>query len=211
MFENYLLKGLIIGIVFGVPAGLVGLLSIQRGLTQGPAAGFMTGIGSSVADVFYACVGIFGITVISDFLLRYRIVICAAGCLMVMAMGARGFWKAEAAAIPQSDMARPDERRRLFSCFFSSFTIAITNPATILSFMVVFSMFGIEGKKSMGENLQLIGGIFGGTCFWWTAVTLMVSLFRNRITEGFYRKLNRIFGILMVLMGAFIIIRTFAV
>lgn len=208
--ENYLLKGLIIGIVFGVPAGLVGLLSIQRGLTQGPAAGFFTGIGSSVADVFYACVGIFGLTFISDFLLRHRSVVCGAGCLMVIGMGFWGFWTAGTEAAPQSAVARPGESRRLFSCFFSSFTIAITNPATILSFMVVFSMFGIEGMESPGAKLQLIGGIFGGTCFWWAAIALMVSRFRSRITTGFYGKLNRIFGALMVLMGAFIGIRTFA-
>ena len=67
--SNYLLKGLVIGVVFGVPAGVVGVLSIQRVLTQGAFAGLMTGIGSSVADVFYACVGVFGITFISDFLL----------------------------------------------------------------------------------------------------------------------------------------------
>ena len=34
--------------------------------------------------------------------------------------------------------------------------IAITNPATILSFMVVFSMFRIGGNESVGENVQLI-------------------------------------------------------
>ena len=166
----------------------------RGGLTQGPAAGFFTGIGSSVADVFYACVGIFGLTFISDFLLRHRSVVCGAGCLMVIGMGFRGFWTAGTEAAPQS----------------AAFTIAITNPATILSFMVVFSMFGIEGMESPGAKLQLIGGIFGGTCFWWAAIALMVSRFRSRITTGFYGKLNRIFGALMVLMGAFIGIRTFA-
>lgn len=59
MLENYLLKGLVIGVVFGVPAGVVGILSIQRVLTQGAFAGFLTGIGSSAADIFYACVGCF--------------------------------------------------------------------------------------------------------------------------------------------------------
>ena len=54
MLENYLLKGLVIGVVFGVPAGVVGILSIQRVLTQGAFAGFLTGIGSSAADIFYA-------------------------------------------------------------------------------------------------------------------------------------------------------------
>ena len=72
MLENYLLKGLVIGVVFGVPAGVVGILSIQRVLTQGAFAGFLTGIGSSAADIFYACVGVFGLTFISDILLKHH-------------------------------------------------------------------------------------------------------------------------------------------
>ena len=84
MLDNYLLKGLVIGVVFGVPAGVVGILSIQRVLTQGAFAGFLTGIGSSAADIFYACVGVFGLTFISDILLKHQSTICMVGCLMVV-------------------------------------------------------------------------------------------------------------------------------
>lgn len=203
MPENYLIRGLIIGIVFGVPAGVVGVMSIQRGLNQGPLAGFITGIGSSAADGFYACVGVFGITVISDFLLKYQHIICMAGCLTVIAIGVRGFLKAGGRrnSPPRTDARQSGERQTLASCFFSAFTIAITNPATILSFMVVFSMFGIEGTEALGTNIQLVVGMFMGTCVWWLLIALAVSRFRNRITESFYPKLNRVFGVLMVLLG----------
>lgn len=202
MLENYLLKGLVIGIVFGVPAGVIGVLSIQRVLTQGAFAGFLTGIGSSVADVFYACVGVFGLTFISDFLLRHQSVICMAGCLMVIAIGVRTIRKKE-------ELENHEEEcpRHIVSCFLSSFVIAITNPATILSFMVVFSMFRIGGNESLGENVQLVCGIFGGTCTWWLAIAVIVSLFRKKVTDGFYSILNRIFGALMILLGIVIGVR----
>lgn len=225
MIENYLLKGLMIGIVFGVPAGVVGVLSIQRGLTQGVFAGFLTGVGSSVADVFYASVGVFGITFISDFLLRHQSIICMAGCLTVIMIGVYGILKAERSGSSYIRSAESVEKphhprsrrcvavqksgkaRYLASCFFTAFTIAITNPATILSFMVAFSMFQIEGSESLGTNIQLIAGIFGGTCVWWLIIALAVSRFRNRITDGFYPKLNRVFGVLMILLGGAIGIR----
>ena len=79
MPESYVLRGLIIGIVFGVPAGIIGVLSIQRSLSQEALAGFMTGIDSSAADDLYACVGVFGISLISDFLLKNQCFICLAG------------------------------------------------------------------------------------------------------------------------------------
>ena len=95
--------------------------------------------------------------------------------------------------------------------FLSSFAIAITNPVAILSFIVVFSMFRIEGNESIGENVQLVLGIFCGTCFWWLLIAVVVSRIWERVTDGFYLKLNRIFGILMVLFGAGMGVRAFFV
>ncbi|WP_125143412.1 LysE family translocator [Clostridium transplantifaecale] len=213
MLENYLMRGFIIGIVFGVPAGAVGILSIQRVLSRGAAAGFVTGLGSSVADVFYACVGVFGITVISDFLLRHQHLICMVGCLAVILLGIQCFKKkkiekpADFFQKVQDEAKRPGGFRYLVSCFLSSFVIAITNPAAILSFMVVFSMFRIGGTETVGEDIQLVLGIFCGTCFWWLLIAVVVSCIRKRVTDNFYLKLNRIFGILMVLFGAGIGVR----
>lgn len=227
MLENYLVRGLIIGIVFGVPAGAVGILSVQRVLSQGAAAGFATGIGSSVADVFYACIGVFGITMISDFLLKHQHIICMLGCIIVILLGI-GCFKNKKLEKKATDVRngregehqererrekehQPGSIRYLISCFLSSFAIAITNPAAILSFIVVFSMFRIEGNESIGENVQLVLGIFCGTCLWWLLIAVVVSRIRERVTDGFYLKLNRIFGILMVLFGAGMGVRAFFV
>lgn len=213
MLENYLVKGLVIGIVFGVPAGVVGVLSVQRVLMQGAFAGLMTGIGSSVADVFYACVGVFGITIISDFLLKYQGPICMAGCLMVVAIGIQTIRKTGGSGKYAPDPAgagtgeQSGQLKSIMSCFLSSFVIAITNPATVLSFMVVFSMFRIGGTESVEENIRLVFGIFCGTCVWWLAIAVIVSLFRSRITDSFHLKLNRIFGAFMILFGIVIGIR----
>ena len=205
MLENYLLKGLVIGVVFGVPAGVVGILSIQRVLTQGAFAGFLTGIGSSAADIFYACVGVFGLTFISDILLKHQSTICMVGCLMVVAIGVRTIKKTESHSFASAAGNNKEEHPgHIFSCFLSSFVIAITNPATILSFMVVFSMFRIGGNESVGENVQLICGIFAGTCIWWLEIAVIVSLYRKKVTDDVYFILNRIFGALMILFGILI-------
>lgn len=189
MFENYLIKGLVMGIVFGVPAGVVGVLSIQRVLVQGVFAGLMTGIGSSVADVFYACVGVFGITIISDFLLKYQSIICIAGCLTVIMIGLRMLRKtgrqgdSSFQAVGRIGECQTERPRHIASCFLSSFVIAITNPATILSFIAVFSMFRIGGNQSTGENIQLVSGIFCGTCVWWLAIAVMKSLIHSCLSS----------------------------
>lgn len=47
MIAEYICKGLLIGLIFGVPAGAIGALTIGRTLEKGVAAGFLTGIGKS--------------------------------------------------------------------------------------------------------------------------------------------------------------------
>lgn len=66
------LKGILIGLIFGVPVGAVGAMTVQRTWEHGIKAGLLTGMGSSVADCIYAAIGAFGLTIISDFLLQYQ-------------------------------------------------------------------------------------------------------------------------------------------
>ena len=66
------IKGILIGLIFGVPVGAVGAMTVQRTWEHGIKAGLLTGMGSSVADCIYAAIGAFGLTIISDFLLQYQ-------------------------------------------------------------------------------------------------------------------------------------------
>lgn len=83
----FFFRGLLIGLLFGVPAGAVGAMTVQRTWNYGTKAGLLTGMGSSVADCIYACIGAFGMTVISEFLLKYQNVINLAGGGLILYMG----------------------------------------------------------------------------------------------------------------------------
>ncbi len=96
MLENYLICGLLIGLIFGVPAGAIGALTIQRTLNSGFSAGLVTGLGSSAADLLYACVGIFGMTLVSGFLTMYQRPISLLGGLLIAGifLGTLCWWSA---------------------------------------------------------------------------------------------------------------------
>lgn len=70
--SDFLIRGIMIGLLFGMPAGAVGAMTAQRTLNYGMKAGLLTGLGSSAADCIYACIGVFGLTLISDFLMKYQ-------------------------------------------------------------------------------------------------------------------------------------------
>jgi len=199
--ENFLLKGLLVGLVFGVPAGAIGALTIQRALSRGFWAGLLTGLGSSAADVLYACVGVFGLTAVSDFLLRWQTPISLIGGAVIVGMGVMIF-----RSRPEEARAAPD-KAGLGGCFLSAFAIAIANPATILSFLVAFTAMGIGEVSTTEQGVQVVAGILLGTGCWWCVLSSAATKLRDRMTQKLYQNLNRVLGVLLVAFGLWMAFR----
>ena len=202
MIWNYVVKGILIGLIFGVPAGAIGALTIQRTLERGFMAGLITGAGSSAADLFYSAAGIFGIAIVADFLTAHQNVFQVVGGVFIVALGISILRKKG-----RTDAAQETKGNLVF-CFLSSFGTAVMNPATILSFMVAFAAFDINGNVSAAEGAGLILGILGGTFGWWLTISSVVALLKDRITDQIYKWLNKILGSFMLLFGIVMMIRS---
>lgn len=197
--ESYLLKGILIGLLFGVPIGAVGTMTVERTWNQGWKAGLVTGLGSSVADCFYAVVGAFGLTAISDFLFRYQTVIHLVGGGLILCMGIGQIRKrADAVVVDEKTMGGA----RLF---LSSFAIGITNPAVILTFLFAFSYFGISGVSRAWEGIGLVGGVLIGTYLWWGVLTVGTCAIKKRTRNHRSYNMNRVFGCFLSLFGVVIL------
>ncbi len=201
MIIEYFWKGLLIGLIFGVPAGAIGALTIGRTLEKGFAAGFLTGMGSSAADLIYSCVGVFGITVVSDFLSARQTMLQVTGGILILLLGFGILRKKEQV------MVQNESKGTLAFCFLSAFTTAFVNPVTVFSFMAAFAAFGIHGGLSVKQGAVLIVGILMGTLCWWLILSGITAHFRDRITGKIYRWLNCILGCLMTGFGIVMIIQ----
>src|SRR5215472_16476258 len=73
MLLELFLRGLVIGFAIAAPVGPIGMLLIRRTLTEGRLLGLLTGLGAAAADALYGCVGAFGLTFISSFLMGYAL------------------------------------------------------------------------------------------------------------------------------------------
>lgn len=133
---EYLLRGILIGLLFGLPVGAIGALTVQRTWSAGVRAGLLTGLGSSAADSFYACVGAFGLTLISDFLLRFQGVITALGGILILGMGLKSLLH------PQDELPPEENALGGAKLFFTTFAIGITNPAAKFRLRTMNRMFG---------------------------------------------------------------------
>lgn len=198
-----LFKGIAIGLLFGIPAGAVGAMTVQRTLARGYKAGLITGLGSSVADCLYAVVGAFGLTIISDFLLYYQTIINILGGILILAMGVGMMvHRQKIEESPSQDMSVDG-----IKMFLSSFAVGITNPATILTFLFAFSWFGIFGTLSIPEGLGLVGGVFIGTYCWWSGLTVATERIKRKSIAKDFQRLNRMFGIIMIAFAILIFAR----
>lgn len=201
--ESYLLRGILIGLLFGLPVGAVGTMTVQRTWNFGVRAGLLTGLGSSVADCLYACVGVFGLTLISDFLLRYQTLIQFMGGGLILGMGLRLAFKKNTIAVSETPALGG------LPMFLSSFAIGITNPAAILTFLFAFSYFGINGEAGPLQGAGLVCGVFLGTYLWWGILSIGTQTIQQKTGTGGFRHSNQIFGAILTLFGAVVFLRVF--
>lgn len=200
---EYLLRGILIGILFGLLVGAIGALTVQRTWSLGAKAGLLTGLGSSVADCFYACVGAFGLTLISDFLLRFQGIITALGGILILVMGLKSVIH------PQGELPPDEETLGGAKLFLTSFAIGITNPAAILTFLFAFSYFGISEVSGWSDGIYLVAGVFLGTYFWWGTLATLTQLIKRRAAKFQLRTMNRIFGGILCAFGILVFVRLF--
>ena len=201
MPAGYLLKGLLMGLVFGVPAGAIGVLALRNTLERGFFTGLATGLGSSAADLVYAVITLSGFRLLSDPLLRWRIPLTAGASLVILVLGVLN-WTDGREITPR--IHRGGER---FGAFAASFALAIMNPATLISFFAAYSAFGISGTLAPENGFLLITGIISGTVLWWLGISAAAALFRNRISMKMHLILRRLMGSLLILLGLLLFAR----
>lgn len=195
---DFLLRGILTGLLFGL---LIGALTVRLTFRYGIRAGFLTGLGSA-ADCFYACVGVFGFTLISDFLLSYQKVINILGGSLILVMGVR-LLLCQAESMEEKSEAMGAVKR-----FLSSFAVGITNPAAILPFLFAFTYFGISTDAGILQGVSLVCGAFIGTYIWWGGTLSVTARFIRKKTSGFsFLRMNRFFGTILCLFGMAVFLR----
>lgn len=197
---EYILKGIIIGLLFGVPIGVVGILTVQRTMDKGFLIGFLSALGASCADVFYAAITLFGITFISDFLISQQDVLSIIGGIIIIVMGYHIYKGKSTINVPKKNIY-------MLSGFLSSFLITLTNPVSILTFMLVFSSFGIQGQESYMDKIGVIWGIFIGTGLWWFTVAFVSHIFKEKVVNILIARLHKLCAILLIIVGFVFILR----
>ena len=165
----------------------------------------MSGLGAATADATYGLVAGFGLTFISTFLVDQSIWLRLVGGVFLLYLGLRTF-SSRPAVTPSSDGERD---KSLLGAYASTLGLTLTNPATILSFAVVFAGLGLAtGSSDYTSATLLVLGVFLGSASWWLLLSGAVSLLRSRFTYTGLWWVNQVSGIIITAFGVLALIST---
>jgi threonine/homoserine/homoserine lactone efflux protein len=197
MTENLslFLRAFLIGISIAAPVGPIGVLCIRRTLSNGKLAGFLSGMGAATADMVYGAIAAFGLTVLTNLLVKNAFWLQLIGGLFLLYLGIKTFLEKPA------DRAAQAKQGGYFSMYLSTFFLTITNPITILSFAAIFA--GTMIGRNIGSPLMMVAGVFAGSASWWLALSFGIGLMRDRVNQTHMTWINRISGMIIILFGFF--------
>ena len=197
------IKGFIIGFSIAAPVGPIGILCIQRTLSNGNLQGLVTGLGAATADAFYGFIAAFGLTLISNFLVDQTFWFRLIGGLFLCYLGIRAFSKK-----PSSESVTLKKSSAL-SAYGTTFFLTLTNPMTILFFAGIFAGLGIANQSIQYAAAGLmVVGVFSGSAAWWLLLSGAAGILRNRFNEAKMVLVNKFSGIIIMVFGVIALIST---
>jgi threonine/homoserine/homoserine lactone efflux protein len=205
--ETYhlLFEGIILGILVSAPLGPIGVLTIQRTINKGRRSGMFTGLGALTADIFYASLAGFGISIITDFISNHQTSFRIGGGFVLLFLAYKIFFT----NVPQQVRNKQLGKNNYFSDFISTFILTLSNPLTIIFFGLAYASIGVKNSFNIESLMILIGGISAGAALWWFGLVSIISIFKKRFKLRQLWWINKITGTLIAVFSIFIIISVF--
>jgi len=196
MFFIYLVEGILLGFLMAVPIGAIGILCIRRTLNHGKRQGYITGLAGATADVLFSTIYAFGIKLISDFITDHQHEIRLSGGLLLVLMGALLIRSPRTVAVKRDDVL---EKTKIY---FSTLVLALTNPLVLFGYGAAISVIGdVQFFQSYYSLSMLVIGVFLGSMLWFFTISNLAHRFRVMVTEEKLTIVNRIAGVLLLLIG----------
>ena len=133
-----MLKGFAVGMCASAPIGPIAILVVQKSLSKGHKAGFVSGLGASVVDTLYAFIAIFALAFAQRFIEEHKNIILLVGGAVLIAVGfsmafSNPFRKLKADG--ESSVSPKD--------FGQAVALGLSNPMAVFVMFTLFAFFGL--------------------------------------------------------------------
>ena len=185
--------------------GPVGVLCVQRTLSEGRLHGLLSGLGAAFGDAIYGAVAAFGISAIQLWINNHQAGLRTISGIVLLLLAAKTlFVRARRVAQPKVGQIHTES---LLQDFISTFLLAITNPITMLTFAGLFVTLGVtEAGASIGNAAILVTGVFLGSALWWFALASTANLARPYLDGSYQRLVTRISAAILIGFGVYALI-----
>lgn len=205
MWLALIAKGFVLGLAVSIPLGPVGALCIQHTISKGYRAGLLGGLGAACADLVYALIAAFGVSVVINWLIRVRKWIQIGGAVIFMAMAYKVFYTNPAIQVRRQRL----RKRRSLEDFMTTFFLTFSNPTPVFVFMAAFAAFFVRGEVNRIDIILSVAGVFAGCLSWWVVLTSVVNLFRKKIRLRHLLWVNKITGVVVFVFALILMIQAF--
>lgn len=204
----FVVKGLMIGLSIAAPLGPIGILCMNRTLSEGPRLGFICGLGAAAADGLYALAGTVALSAIAQWIITDRVELRIIGGIFLVYLGARTFMR-PGNLLPASGRLPLLLPPGWQAAFMSTFLLTLANPMTMLSFAAVFAGLGVTSVGVLrGADVAaaaLVVGVFTGAALWWLILSSCIGRLRHYIGARTLTLINRLCGTVLTAFGLYAI------
>ena len=197
-----MLKGFVIGVCASAPVGPIAILVIQKTMGKGRQAGFVTGLGASVVDTFYAIVALFALAFAQRLIERHENLILLAGGLLLAMIGV-----SMVLSNPFRKRRRKGDKPAVSSKdFLQALAMGISNPMAVFVMFALFAFFGIAEDTPRDWNVApIILSVSAGSVSYWFTVSWALSRFREKFSLRTLLLISRVMGAIVIIIGLVLI------
>ena len=201
---DFFIAAFLLGIVVAIPPGSVTIIACQRALQFGFRNCLLFTMGSCLSDIFYLALVFLGI---ANFIASnniYKIILWFVSGSVLFIIG--GFSIFSLINKKQSSKKINDFQSNRLATFISGVVITLSNPMTIIGWMVVAGNFYlIWNEKYPGirkNGILTIMVIMFGVLVWFLPLTYIVSRLGKMIKEKYIHMLILVGNLFLILFGS---------
>ncbi len=192
-----ILKGFLVGVCASAPVGPIAILVIQKSLSKGHKAGFVSGLGASVVDTMYAFIAIFALAFAQQLIEKHQNLILLVGGVVLAVVGLT-----MAFSNPFRKMKADGESSVSPKDFGQAVAMGFSNPMAIFVMFTLFAFFGLANDAPHTWKIApIILSVSAGSVTYWFSISWLLSRFRKNFKMNTILIISRVTGAIVVIIG----------
>lgn len=203
MHIDFFIAAFLLGIIVAIPPGSVTVIACQRALQFGLRNSLFFTFGSCLSDIFYLALVYFGV---ANFIASnniYKIILWFASGAILFVIGLFSIYSLINKR-QESEMINSFQHNRM-ATFFSGVIVTLSNPVTIVGWMVVAGNFYLIWNEKYPDikdyGILTIIIIMLGVLAWFLPLTFIVSRIGRMMKDKFIGILIFVGNIFLILFG----------